>query len=511
MKINTKSRWFWLGLGALAGLAGSRLLTRRAQEVRMPHLDVWQRELAKTRGTVGAALFAGRVQARYAALYAQRPRFAHPALRQHLAENILPGLALYQELRVEPAPAAAAVAASAALAEAEELFAAAFTGQSALFPFLKRLPDPFAVFRVACRWMLRASTPDEGWEMIITQDTRDCLTFFVLNRCFYLDMLTAYGAPELTPAFCKMDDLVYSQLAPEIIYTRTTTLGRGDDCCDFCYCRGGMQTTDTSKTDVQQLNSVSETLLLPLAYRAFESRRPDALIHDPKAAEIIAQLRYDFSKLERQQFQQLNVGLRVREFDRAVRAFLEAHPDGVVVDMGCGLDTRFERVDNGRVTWFNLDFPEVMALREQFFAPNPRSHALACSVLDFSWMDKVAQRPGPYFFLSEAMFPYLVEAEVRQLTLALRERFPGAELMFDGMPALMTRVSRLHPALRQTRAAHVRWASNDSRVLEMWGVGRLLADWRYYEQDEPRLGLYGVFRYIPFLRDFRLLHYRLGE
>ncbi len=151
------------------------------------------------------------------------------------------------------------------------------------------------------------------------------------------------------------------------------------------------------------MSAISETLLLPLAYRAAESRRPDGLIHDPKAIEIVAQLAYDFSKLDRQRFQQLNVGLRAREFDRAVRAFLTQHPNGVVVDIGCGLDTRFERVDNGQVTWFNLDFPEVMALRERFFAPHPRCHTLACSALEFDWMDEVAQHPGPYFFLAEAV------------------------------------------------------------------------------------------------------------
>jgi O-methyltransferase involved in polyketide biosynthesis len=205
----------------------------------------------------------------------------------------------------------------------------------------------------------------------------------------------------------------------------------------------------------------------------------------------------------------LNVALRAREFDRGVRVFLEAHPDGVVVDIGCGLDTRFERVDNGQVTWFNLDFPEVMALRGQFFAPHPRCHTLACSALDFAWMDEVAQQAGPYFFLAEGVFPYLTEDQICQLALALRDRFPGAGLMFDALPALMVRLGRLHPAIRQTRAARVRWASNDSRLLETWGVGRLLADWRYYEQNEPRLGWYKVFRYIPFLRDFRILRYHL--
>ena len=125
-------------------------------------------------------------------------------------------------------------------------------------------------------------------------------------------------------------------------------------------------------------------------------------------------------------------------------------------------------------------------------------------------MDEVAQHPGPYFFLAEGVFPFIAEDELKSLMLALRDRFPGAELMFDTLPALMTRVSRLHPALRQTRAAQVRWATNDSRAPEKWGVGHLLADWRYYDHDdEPRLGWYKVFRYVPFLRDFRISQYQL--
>lgn len=267
----------------------------------------------------------------------------------------------------------------------------------------------------------------------------------------------------------------------------------------------------TDKIAVEALGAVSETLLLPLACRAIESRRSDGLIHDPKAIEIVAQLAYDFARLERQRFHHLNIGLRAREFDRVVCMFMAEHPDGVVVDIGCGLDTRFERLDNGRVTWFNLDFPEVMALRERFFAPHPRCHTLACSVMEFAWMDRVAQHPGPYFFLAEGVFPYLAEDELKSLMLALRDRFPGAELMFDVLPALMMQMIRLHLAIRQTRAVQVRWATNDSRAPEKWGVGRLLADWRCYEQDEPRLGWWcKVFRHIPFLRDFKVLRYRLG-
>src|SRR5512135_2715238 len=106
---------------------------------------------------------------------------------------------------------------------------------------------------------------------------------------------------------------------------------------------------------IRDLNAVSRTLLIPLYFRAMESQRPDALVRDPKAVELVGQLDCDFSSIEEMKNEQVNFLLRMREFDRQARAFLAEHPDGVIVDLGCGLDTRFERIDNGRFSWYGLD------------------------------------------------------------------------------------------------------------------------------------------------------------
>ena len=145
---------------------------------------------------------------------------------------------------------------------------------------------------------------------------------------------------------------------------------------------------------IRNLNAVSQTLLIPLYFRAIESERPDALVRDPKAVELVGQLDYDFSGVQRLKDEQVNYLLRMREFDRQARAFLAEHPDGVIVDLGCGLDTRFERVDNGQVEWYGLDLPEVIELRKELLDETPRSHFIECSVLDFSWMDALSGQAG---------------------------------------------------------------------------------------------------------------------
>ena len=135
---------------------------------------------------------------------------------------------------------------------------------------------------------------------------------------------------------------------------------------------------------IRNLNVVSQTLLTPLYFRAMESQRLDALVRDPKAVELVSQLDYDFSDVQRMKNEQVNFLLRMREFDRLARAFLTEHPDGVIVDLGCGLDTRFERVDNGQVEWYGLDLPEVTELRKELLEETPRNHFIGCSVLDSS-------------------------------------------------------------------------------------------------------------------------------
>lgn len=266
---------------------------------------------------------------------------------------------------------------------------------------------------------------------------------------------------------------------------------------------------------IRNLNAVSQTLLIPLYFQAMESQRPDALVRDPKAVELVGQLDYDFSGVQRLKNEQVNFLLRMREFDRLARAFLAEHPDGVIVDLGCGLDTRFERVDNGRVEWYGLDLPEVIDLRKELLEETPRSHFIGCSVLDFSWMDALGGQAGkrgqpgwPILFLAEAMLVYLEEADVKRLVQALAERFPGAELVCEAYSPV---VIRFHP--RPAAVAQPHWGLKDDRDVEAWAPGiRLLSPWYYFDKPEPRLGAFQLMRYIPFIaRMVRIVHYRLGE
>ncbi len=224
---------------ALCGLAmGTAIGTslaiaqRMTGHHRMPNLKTWRRALIARHGEVEGAFLAAHVQARYEALYHERPHFTHPALRWHLEQHILPGLALYQVLCTESTER------DAVLAETGSLLALGSTSRAftKLVNMRKYLPLPFAIFRQILRVSLIAF-PHQGWDIDQIEQSKTSFAFTV-RRCFYLDVLTAYGAPELTAVYCRLDDLAYAAMSPYIKWERTKTLGRGDDCCDFRWSRG---------------------------------------------------------------------------------------------------------------------------------------------------------------------------------------------------------------------------------------------------------------------------------
>jgi O-methyltransferase involved in polyketide biosynthesis len=224
-----------------------------------------------------------------------------------------------------------------------------------------------------------------------------------------------------------------------------------------------------------QLGAVEETLLITLYGRAVESRDPDGLLEDPAAVRMVEAIDYDFSRFDGKP-SLLGACLRTLLFDHWVQGFLAEHPAGTVVEVGTGLNTRFERVDNGRVHWIDLDLPDAIALRRRFFREDePRREMLAASVLDTAWMERAAELRGPWFFAIEAVLPYLVEDQVRWLIGELSRRFPGSRLATDIATTAMVADQANHDVL-STMAATMDWACDEPRDLEGWAPGVRLAE-----------------------------------
>jgi O-methyltransferase involved in polyketide biosynthesis len=216
-----------------------------------------------------------------------------------------------------------------------------------------------------------------------------------------------------------------------------------------------------------RLGAVQETLFIPLAGRARETRKKRPVLRDPKAAEMVASIDYDAAKYGRGAGGLVTV-LRSAIFDSWVRAFLDTHPAGTVVEIGTGLNTRFERVDNGAVHWLDLDLPDTIELRRSFFADTSRRRMVTASALDEAWLQLVAESPGPYFFVTEGVLVYLPEVGVTRTLARIAERFPGAFVALDTYSQRM--YEQQHRLAAKRNIARWAWACDDPRSLERLGL-----------------------------------------
>ncbi len=217
-----------------------------------------------------------------------------------------------------------------------------------------------------------------------------------------------------------------------------------------------------------ELGDVQETLFVPLAGRARAAARKRPVLHDPRSVEMVRSVDFDEATYGHGWGGFVTV-MRTVIFDWWVREFLARHPSGTVVELGTGLNTRFERTDNGSVHWIDLDLPDTIELRRRFFADTGRRRMVAGSLLDEDWMTEAASRPGPYFIVSEGVLVYLPEAAVSRTLTRIAERFPGALLAFDTYSSVTLRQQH-KLAARRGMAARWAWACDDPRSLERPGL-----------------------------------------
>jgi O-methyltransferase involved in polyketide biosynthesis len=252
-------------------------------------------------------------------------------------------------------------------------------------------------------------------------------------------------------------------------------------------------------------------MLISLYFRAVESMRPDGLVKDPHAEAICNQLEYDFTPFQKMKEDQTFTALRIRQFDCYVKSFLDRQPVGTVVHIGCGLDTRFERLDNGKVRWFDMDLPEVIQNRTKLIPKKTRAKIISKSVFDTTWMNEVSKTGGPYLFISEGVFVYLAPDDVKKLVLQLRDTFPGCELVIDAMSRISLRMHNSGSILKRANTS-LKFSLRNAKEMETWGIGiKHLGTWYYFDDIDERTRNIRWMKWIPGLNNINyIVHYQLG-
>lgn len=237
------------------------------------------------------------------------------------------------------------------------------------------------------------------------------------------------------------------------------------------------------QTEAVALTREKETLLITLWAKAGESLLPDSLLKDRFAAEAAARIDYDFARLRIDRDLMVGLAMRAHTLDGWTRDFLASHGDAIVLHLGCGLDSRVFRIaPPAGVDWYEIDYPEVIALRNQLYPARASCHLIGSSVIEPGWLD-LLPRDRPAMIVAEGVLPYLPEEEVPLLFERLVRRLPAGEIVFDAYSPFGLKLIAMQPSIKATGAV-LRWALDDPAELEQQVPGlELVTELTAYDPD----------------------------
>lgn len=215
------------------------------------------------------------------------------------------------------------------------------------------------------------------------------------------------------------------------------------------------------------LNKEKETLLIPLYGKAIESRKKVPILIDKKANEIVSKINYDFKSLKIPAKTNTMMCLRAKLIDNFVIKHIKKNEKHTVLHIGCGLDSRYVRINNSEVDWYDLDYKEVIEIRRNFFPETAKYHLIGSSVTDLDWIKKIPVGENQNLVIAEGLFMYLKNEEIKSLLKALKEHLGLYTLVFDAFNVYTARKVNKHPSIKKTGAI-IHWDIDDSNELSNW-------------------------------------------
>ena len=241
------------------------------------------------------------------------------------------------------------------------------------------------------------------------------------------------------------------------------------------------------------LTGAAETMLQSFYARAKYSRTKNHKFYDAKAIELVEKIDYDFSKAEKDSTMSDGVIARTIVFDELVKDFIDKNPDCTVVNIACGLDTRFYRMDNGKITWYNVDLPETIEVRDAIYGESGRVSTIGISALDPAWAEKVT-KCGKMLFVIEGLSMYLTSEENAQMLSVIRDNFDNATVFFETISKRWVNGEKAEKSIQETGAKFVFGADTFD------DLGAVAKGFRMIKNDDIVRGMTMI---MPILKPFQ--------
>lgn len=248
------------------------------------------------------------------------------------------------------------------------------------------------------------------------------------------------------------------------------------------------------------MQGVPETMLQTLYARAAYSGKPKHRFYDAKSVEIVSKMDYDFSKAAKDSMMSSGVIARTILLDRMVKDFVNDNPNGIVINIACGLDTRFYRVDNGTIRWYNIDLPETIAMRSRFLDEQGRVSMIAKSAMDSSWAELIEPFEGRVLVVIEGLVMYLQESDVKQILSIISRNFSEADIIMETMSPWMMKHMK-EKSIEATKAKFT-WGVKSGKELKAMAPDLMwVKDVSLVEGMKELYPVYKVLGKIPMVRN----------
>lgn len=232
--------------------------------------------------------------------------------------------------------------------------------------------------------------------------------------------------------------------------------------------------------DFINLSSTALTLLITLYSRA-EMSKNKMILQDSKAEEIIDLAGYDQKKLKVSKKLQALLTLRAYLMDEYTKEFIEKHNGECnIIQLGCGLDSRYNRINNHKIEWYDIDFYATIEMRKKYYKKALNYTMIASNVCNFIWLDKIKDLTKPTLIIGEGLFMYLNKHENKLLLNKLAESFKQCEVIMDVFNTPSVAFSRFAPSLRRVHA-NLSFGFNSYKTIEEMSPFKHIKTQYYYD------------------------------
>lgn len=264
-----------------------------------------------------------------------------------------------------------------------------------------------------------------------------------------------------------------------------------------------------------ELTSVEKTLFIPLLGKAGDYNEKFSILADKKANEIISTINYDFSSMKENNIANSIASLRAKIIDNLVKEFIMPNKENVVLHLGCGLDSRYNRIGIKNIYWYDIDFKEVIDIRKKYFQETEYYHLIASSILEKDWLKTIPKGKDNYIVVAEGVFQYIEVAKIKELIQILRENIGEYYLQFDAMGKAAIKKLKNDKFVKD-EGIKIHFAADDENEVLAWDRGIKFIKKHYFEFSGIKGGnvfiklVCKIINFIPFVKKlYKILVYHI--